>query len=591
MILQSLYQYYEQLAAKGVLPRLGWNLVKIAWALEIDENGRLLQVLPLKSETTMGKKTVSVPREMELPSPVKRTVGILPNYLWDTATYLLGIDNKGNPTRTENCFLSAKELHTAMLEGCEDPFAKAICAFFSTWDPSSAAAHSVIAPHLEELSKGENITFCMHGVFACENAALCDVWQKAFHAQEAGVAYRCLITGDLAVPESTHPSIMKVPNAQSSGAALVSFNADAFCSYAKEQNMNAPVSKYAAFGYTAALNYLIAARRADGKLRFSTRIGDMTVVYWCEDADPHYQDFLTAVFDRNEATISDDDLHTILCALAEGRSIDWEEASLKPTNRFTILGISPNAARLSIRFFLQSRFGDIMRHVREHDERLQIVKPSFDRWNDIPLWALLNETVNQNARDKTPSPQMSGDVLRAILTGCRYPATLYQQTMLRIRAEHTITRGRAAILKAYLLRNTNSTQYKEALTVELNEQTSYQPYVLGRLFSVLEAIQEKANPGINATIRDKYFTSACATPSVIFPILLNLAQKHLKKMDERYEIYYSKQISALTEKIVDSYPKHMTLEDQGIFQLGYYHQTQKRFEKKTIELKEDQEHV
>jgi CRISPR-associated protein Csd1 len=175
---------------------------------------------------------------------------------------------------------------------------------------------------------------------------------------------------------------------------------------------------------------------------------------------------------------------------------------------------------------------------------------------------------------------MAGDTLRSILSGQSYPATLYQQTQLRIRAEHEVTRGRAGIIKAYLTRLQNNEKFREALTVKLNEETDYQPYILGRLFSVLEGLQQAANPGINTTIKDKYFTSAGATPAVVFPTLLNLAEKHLRKLDGGKRVYWAKQVTELTSRVTESYPAHHNLYDQGIFQLGYYHQTQKRFEKK-----------
>ena len=175
---------------------------------------------------------------------------------------------------------------------------------------------------------------------------------------------------------------------------------------------------------------------------------------------------------------------------------------------------------------------------------------------------------------------MAGDLLRAILSGSRYPSTLLTLTALRIRAEREVTRGRAAILKAYYLRNQTPACPKEVLTVELNENSSYLPYVLGRLFSVLEGLQNAANPGINSTIKDKYFNSAAATPATIFPLLLNLSEKHLRKLGTAQKVYYSKQIGGLVKRIQETYPARMTLPEQGAFQLGYYHQTQKRYTKK-----------
>ena len=195
---------------------------------------------------------------------------------------------------------------------------------------------------------------------------------------------------------------------------------------------------------------------------------------------------------------------------------------------FYILGLSPNAARLSVRFFLRNTFGGFLENVQHHYDRLEIIRPANDSFDNIPLWKLLDETVNQNSRDKSPVPGMAGETLRAILNDTPYPATLLNGVFLRIRSEREITRGRAAILKAYYLKNPHPDIPKEVLTVSLNPACDDPAYVLGRLFSVYEAIQSAANPGINATIKDKYFNSAASIPATVFPILGNLAQKHLK---------------------------------------------------------------
>ena len=281
--------------------------------------------------------------------------------------------------------------------------------------------------------------------------------------------------------------------------------------------------------------------------------------------------------------MTDRDLSDAMQKLSQGLAISWEGNMLNPDRPFYILGISPNAARLSVRFFLQSSFGEIVQHLQQHAERMKIVPDRKTDYQMIPLWRLLKATVNEKSQDKTASPKMAGETLRAILTGGRYPATLYQQVQIRIKADRQITWERMAIVKAYLLRNSTDERIKEGLTVQLNDQTTYQPYLLGRLFAVLEAIQEKATPGINATIKDKYFTSACATPSVVFPILLNLKDKHLKKLDGGIRVYYDKQVSELMGQLTEDYPAHLSLQDQGVFQIGYYHQKQKRFEKKNQE--------
>lgn len=569
MILQALTAYYEDLARTGKIARQGWGKSRISYALELGEGGEVCRVIPLETADERGK---SRPREMELPAPVKRTVGVASNFLWDNGSYLLGhAKDAAKDSRAGKCFAAAKELHCSLLSGSEDPFAQAICRFFENYDPALGSTDPVLAGEWENLISGCNLTFAYGNQYPGDNEALARVWESHYGQDAEGEKLRCLITGEPAVPEKTHPAIKRLYGAQSSGAALVSFNAPAFCSYGREQNENAPVGQYGAFAYTAALNYLLSDRR------HYRRIGGDTYVFWAEGAEEQYEDAFGAFLDGNSDTVKDEDLASVLDALAGKKLCNWDNLPLNPENRFYVLGLAPNAARISVRFFLQDTFGVFAQRLKAHYDRLEIIRPSFDNRTQLPLWLLLQETVNRQSRDKTASPQMSADTLRAILTGGRYPATLFQQTMLRIRAEHDITRGKAAIIKAYLLRNDTQQNRMEALTVRLNDDCNDLPYVLGRLFSVLEDIQQQANPGINTTIKDRYFSSASATPAVVFPVLLNLAEKHQKKLSAGQKVYNSKRLQDLMGRIRESYPTHLTLSDQGIFQLGYYHETQKRY--------------
>lgn len=569
MILQALTAYYEDLARSGKIARQGWGKSRISYALELGEGGEVRRVIPLETADEKGKPK---PREMELPAPVKRTVGVASNFLWDNGSYLLGhAKDAAKDSRAEKCFAAAKELHLSLLSGNQDPFAQAICRFFENYDPALGSTDPVLAGEWENLISGCNLTFAYGNQYPGDNEALARAWESHYGQDAEGEKLRCLITGEPAVPEKTHPAIKRLYGAQSSGAALVSFNAPAFCSYGREQNENAPVGQYGAFAYTAALNDLLSDRR------HYRRIGGDTYVFWAEGAEEQYEDAFGAFLDGGSEKVKDEDLASVMDALAGKKLCQWENLPLNPENRFYVLGLAPNAARISVRFFLQDTFGVFAQRLKAHYDRLEIIRPSFDTRTQLPLRLLLQETVNQQSRDKTPSPQMAADTLRAILTGGRYPATLFQQTMLRIRAEHDITRGKAAIIKAYLLRNDTQQNRMEALTVKLNDDCNYLPYVLGRLFSVLEDIQQQANPGINTTIKDRYFSSASATPAVVFPVLVNLAEKHQKKLSAGQKVYNSKRLQDLTGCIRESYPTHLTLSDQGIFQLGYYHETQKRY--------------
>ena len=691
MILQALTAYYEQLLKQGKVEAPGWDSrFKVSYELRLGPDGQLLALNDLRQEVPKGKKTVIAPRDLPVPHRVKRASGVAANFLCDNTSYLLGADEKGKPERSRQCFEACAALHHKVLDGVDSPASKAILAFFDSWEPDTAPTHPLLAEQWADLNNNANLVFGYESPdgahwLATTDDAIRAAWQSAFDTSDADAeTARCLITGKEAGIARIHPAIKGVMGAQAAGAALVSFNAPAFCSYGHEQGANAPVSEYAAFAYTTALNLLLADRNCcqrigdttivcwaenaapaysnamlmffcggaeargvsesdlaaalkalsqgrpvsflDDKLdpnqnfyvlgispnaaRLSVRfflrnsfgqfaknlqdhadrnccqrIGDTTIVCWAENAAPAYSNAMLMFFcgGAEARGVSESDLAAALKALSQGRPVSFLDDKLDPNQNFYVLGISPNAARLSVRFFLRNSFGQFAKNLQDHVDRLSITRPAFDKRENLSVWALAQETVNQKSRDKNPSPQLVGDLLRAILTGGPYPATLLNGVTLRIRAEREVTRGRAAILKAYYLRNYPTELNKEVFTVSLNESSNV-PYVLGRLFSVLETIQSVANPGINATIKDRYFNSACATPATAFPTLVKLAQKHLQKMSTPNEVHFSKQLTELMAQLPETgFPARLSLPEQGAFEIGYYHQTQKRYAKKNEE--------
>lgn len=574
MILQALTRHYEDLLKRGAIAAPGWGPAKISFALCLDADGKPTQVIPIMQEVKVGKKTVPRPQELTLPAAVGKTSGEKSNFLWENSGYFLGIKKNELPDRSLKCFHTASMLHHRLLDDVDSLAAKAILNFFDSWEPKNAAKHSALCDQLDKITAGGNLVFRVDGCYAQEDAAIQAAWQRYYDndAMDA-VQAQCLVTGQISEITKTHPLIKGVQDAQPSGAALVSFNEPAFCSYGHEQNYNALVGKYAAFAYTAALNHLLSDPNN------VQLIGDTTVVCWAEGADPVYQTFsMSALFGQEMPGLTDNDLRSALKRLANGLS--YPELGLDPNRPFYILGLVPSKARLSVRFFQRDTFGNLMRNVNDHYERLAIVRPTYAKSEALPLQALLRETVNLKSKDKFPSPAMAGATARAIFSGRPYPASLLEAVMLRIRAERNITWGRAAILKAYYLKNRPKEFPEEVLAVSLNEACTNPAYTLGRLFSVYEAAQEAANPGINATIKDKYFNSASAMPASIFPVLNNLYQKHLKKLEPGKRVHYDKQVMALKGILGESYPTRMNLDQQGTFDLGYYHQTQKRYTKK-----------
>ena len=574
MILQALNSYYEALQRQERVVGPGWGPVKVSFALCIQGDGTLEQVLPLQTEQTRGKKTVLAPQVLSLPAPVKRTVGVAANFLCDNSSYILGIDQKGKPQRTTECFAACKALHEELLSGVDTPAARAALSFFRVWQPERAREHPALAERWEEILSGGNLLFRYGNGYVHEVPEIRRAWERHYNSAPTDGAPEmvCLVTGEKGPVETVHPAIKGVPGAQSSGAALVSFNAPAFCSYGKEQNLNAPTSKAAAFAYTTALNHLLADRA------HTFLVGDATVVFWAQSGETAYQDFFGGAFGD---VYEEKDLQGMVKELCLGHEVKFDETMLDPNMEFYILGLSPNAARLSVRFFLRNTFGGFLTHIQAHRERMRIVRPAYEKFEVPSLRVLLDATVNLKSRDKQASPEIAGELLRAILNDTPYPATLLNSVVLRIRAEHIVTWPRAAILKAYYLKKPHyEIPEKEVLTVSLNEASTSTPYNLGRLFSVLEAIQQSANPGINATIKDKYFNSASATPAVVFPVLINLAQKHLKKLTEGQRIYFEKQLQTILNMLGEGFLNRLNLPQQGAFQLGYYHQTQARYQKK-----------
>lgn len=586
MILQALIDYYEALTAKGKVAKPCWGIAKISYALNIDKQGKLLNILSLKIPMQKGKKTVELPQNILLPEAPKRTSDVEAQFLWDNAKYVLGIDVSGKVERSKRCFEAmAKKCHEILADAVGEK-AMALKAFFATWQPELAHENMLLQSYMEDLLGSANLMFKVDGESVEQDEEIKRAWDSYKSQQAMAVAKGiCLVTGKTAPIARLHPNIKGLYGAKSSGASLVAFNAPAYESYEHKQGDNAPVSEYAAFAYTTALNTLLSNDRN------YLRIGDMTVVFWAEGADEDNEDVFGDIFSSANEIVKDEDIKGFFEKVRAGKPFEISDFTVKPDNRFYILGLSPNAARISVRFFFINTFGDFIENYEKYFREFEIIKPGFDNRVNIPLWQILQETANKNSKDKAATPLLIGAVLRSILSGTKYPEALYQNTILRVKADQDnpdknitkISRIKAAIMKACLIRNYKYNE--EVVTVALNEECKKVPYVLGRLFAVLEDLQEKANPGINSTIKDRYFNSACANPSMTFPLLTKLANTHLKKISSQKGtvIYFEKLIGELMNKLeVDdnAMPARLSLPEQGEFVLGYYHQVQKRYEKK-----------
>ena len=594
MILQALVHLYDELCKQGKIAEEGWGIAKVSHRIVLDEDGHLQGIVSAKKKVQRGRKEIEVPSEMIVPLPVTRSSGVKANFLCDNSSYFFGKDDKGKPIRAKQCFEAAKEKHHQILDDCESKAARSVLRFFDTWDVDKAAENPILKENWDDIATS-NFIFQVDGRDVLEDEAVRAAWNRCSESDETGTDKEqgiCLVTGKENQPISIlHPKIKGVQGAQSSGANLVSFNATAFCSYGYDgmQGENAPVSERAAFAYGTALNHLLADKA------HAKQMGDTTVVYWSEHAIDACQDCFMSFLSDTVDGMDDVTLDSIMEKMRNGLPASLEGVEISPDEPFYILGLSPNAARISVRFFLRNTFGETMAHMMAHQERLTLSGPAWES-EKIPLWKLIKAAENPNSDKSGLSPLLAGSLMRSVLQDSPYPEALFQHVMMRIFADQDKTddKGqitsykigyvRAAFIKAYLLKN-RVQHWEGQIQMAVNENCTSIAYVLGRLFSVLENVQEKANPGINATIKDRYFNGACATPAVVFPTLLKLSNAHLGKLEAGQAVYFNKKLGALMEKIPmpDTgvpFPARLSLEEQGAFVLGYYQETQSRYGKK-----------
>ena len=402
MILPALVKHYENLAEEGKVSRPGWCSAKVAYQIDLSREGEIKGIISLREEEERGKKKVIVPKTLSVPEMVTRSSGVSANFLCDNAKYLLGISQESdekNRKRAEECFHAAKERHLSLLEHAEGVMARAICMFFEKWQPEKAMEHQEIREKWEEITAGGNLIFGMGIEFAQHDEEMKELWNNRKLENNGDIQGVCLVTGEQTELARIHRGIKGVPGAQSSGAALVSFNAPSFESYGKEQSYNAPVGKYAEFAYTTALNYLLSDRK------YSLQIGDTMVVFWAESGKTDYQDTFLECMDP--PTDNQEELKKLFERIRDGKPIEIHGNELNSEQKFYILGLAPNAARLSVRFFYENSFEKILKNILVHYRRMEIIRPKWEEKQYLGVRDMLFETVNKKSTDKKPISNMA----------------------------------------------------------------------------------------------------------------------------------------------------------------------------------------
>ena len=584
MILQRLAEHYDRIAASGddnnqIVPP-GFSQQKISFCVVLESDGRLNAVQSMQQQ----KGRVLVATRMLLPGQGKPS-GSKPNpcFLWDNAAYMLGYKAKDpNPSTTRKQFAAFRNKHLGLEEKVGHPSFKAVCTFLRDWTPDKALEMN------EELAK----VTTNFGVFRIagemqyvnELVALPDIVEDSEKASESvneeGV---CLVSGIRGQIARLHePKIKGVADTQPGGALLVSFNASAYESYGKSQSYNAPVSEAAAFRYTVALNHLL--ERRDRRVS----LGDSTVVFWADHAsvlEDCLSEFFADPLPKDDAVVEEDQervrqARILLTQLRDGTGetkIDTNDG--RPT-KFFLLGLSPNASRISVRLWVEADAAELQHRLGQH---LRDIALAGNRNDEILTLQRIVRATGRAERDpkgkfkgfntENVSPKLAGDLARSVLMGAAYPQSLLSTMLRRIHSDGEVAYARAAAIKACLVRNSRLRGNPLEVSTMLDPNSTDPAYCCGRAFALLEVIQkDSAGDGLNRTIKDSYFSSASTTPSLVFPRLCRLSQHHLAKLDTGHRIHREKQLGEVLNKLT-VFPRLLSLEDQGKFVLGYFHQT------------------
>jgi CRISPR-associated protein Csd1 len=568
MILHALYDYYQRKAAdpkSGIAPE-GFEWKEIPFVIVIDREGNFVSLEDTREGDSIKKKA----KAFLVPAAEKRTTGVKANLLWDNVEYAIGANprNRVDIETRKDAFL--KRLIDAFQHGESAVIVSPLTTFLQNKPLEQITAKSPESETWKEAFEANaNVLFRVLGV---QDSTLCEtlkpyITRQKESGEDGGI---CLVSGESVPVARLHAAIKGVRDAQSSGAALVSFNLPSFTSYGKTQNFNAPISESVAFAYTTTLNMLLGKESKN-----KVQVGDATTVFWSQKQDTFEEDFPAFFGYRKDDP--DADVRAVK-ALYEG--VYTGHAGIDSDTRFYVLGLAPNSARISVRFWLTGTIAEFAGNILQHFDDLDIIRSPKERGHFSMFW-LLSAMAQEGKVDNVP-PNLAGQIFQSVITCSLYPVTMLQQAIRRIRATQDVTRVQASILKAYLNRFSRIYKTKEKeITVALDPTNDNPGYRLGRLFAVLEKIQEEASPGINATIRDRFYGAASSTPVTVFPQLLKLKNHHLSKLENAgRRVNFERMLAAVFAGIGTDMPSHLSMEDQARFAIGYYHQRQDFFKKK-----------
>ena len=591
MLISALCSYYDVLAGQGrVLPD-GYSNVKIHFLVALTPDGRIDDIIDWQRRADVmaanGKSKLVISPRVAVMMKRSEKPGIDGNVIEHRPLYIFGLNFADGAFSAEDRTDKAKKSHEAFiknnlafLEGLDTPVVNAFRAFMESWRPDEETQN----PFLLSLGKAypaAGFAFCLSGR---PDAPLHDdplvkaKWELWLSQREAGgeVTAQCGITGMTAPIARIHDKIRGVPNGSSMGNTLISCKNPAESSYGREQSYNSNVSELAMKKYTEALNFLMADRR------HRSTLDDMTIVHWASSGDERCDDmFVRLAFDDmsgGEADEMDMFLSRLIKDAGEGAVSETIADTLKDVDTnvdFYIAGIKPNSARLAVKFVCRRRFGTLLYNIARHQADIRMREDA----RPLPLWRIRRELVSPKSKNDAVDPASMAKLLEAIVYGYDYPDSLLSTLIRRIKTDSDDENNsyikmndvRMGVLKGCINRKARLSGRKEEIKMALDKQNTNPAYLSGRLFAVLESIQQKAsNYSLNRTIRDSYFSSASSRPAAVFPKLMRLSQYHLSKIGDPK--YANDSIKEITDLLGSEFPSTLSLVDQGNFMLGYYQQ-------------------
>ena len=589
MLISALCDYYDILMKAGKVMTPGYSPVDITWLIALNEDGTLSDIIDyrLPEEVILkGKKdrikTVWNPRRESFPQRESKSA-INSELLDHRAEYIFGLEIDKSKS-SENFFSVSGikhqkyvEKNLSFIDGLHSPLIDAYRLFLQNWDPEAEKDNRKLTELKADFTR--YYAFCLSGSphLLQDEPEIKNKWEEMIAGAEntyGKYIAQCSVTGDILPIAKLHNKITGIRGAQSSGAGFISFNNASESSYGREQSYNSCISEQAMLKYTEALRYLLENEK------HHTMIDDVHVIHWAASGDEEYDDIfnLFTVSDTVSADNTDSMLSQLFKSAADGR-ITVDTSAFDPNVIFYIAGFKPNASRLSLKFIYRQQFGKIIENVRQHIEDMQL----GTAWKQVPIWRLKKELISPKSSNETVDPALAAKLMEAIVMGTRYPQSLCSTLVKRIKTDCDEENNkyikmndiRIGMLKACINRNQRLSGKKEEIQVALDTENRNPAYICGRLFYVLEEIQQKAsNYSLNRTIKDAYFSSAVSRPAVIFPNLLKLSMHHIAKLGDSDAKYREQDKAELIAMLNGKFPTTLSLAEQGDFIIGYYQQMQ-----------------